>query len=352
MNEHRERDDVALTRFVLRFRRFARLAAADPLRLLPPDPLAPLASLGAPVTALLAVAPFERLQHALASAAPDARGNVSRARVQPLASSGSRTRPHATPALADHISRAVAARDAGSPTARRDAPPSQMTDARSREGWAHRAAPSTAALAQRRAALRRNLLPAGTRSQSSSPVAVQAPTATRNPSGPPTLRPGVGAARGGARVTNRPGAGAARAGERVTGEMLTPAARLLPPLPAESRVVERDDRPVPVDAPTSAPPGTHRLEPSHRPRSAGADGFVHPVQSAAAAGNREVTSSLDARAGSPDALGLPPPTARAESPARPEAARRPRPGDHHAGLECTDDVFEALYRDGVDLSWP
>ena len=60
---------VADARSCASSRRLARLAAADPLRLLPPDPLTRLAALGAPVAALLDVAPFERLREAMAGPA-------------------------------------------------------------------------------------------------------------------------------------------------------------------------------------------------------------------------------------------------------------------------------------------
>jgi hypothetical protein len=32
--------------------------------------------------------------------------------------------------------------------------------------------------------------------------------------------------------------------------------------------------------------------------------------------------------------------------------RRPQSWNPSAGLELTDDLFEVLYRNGVDLSWP
>jgi hypothetical protein len=49
---------------------------------------------------------------------------------------------------------------------------------------------------------------------------------------------------------------------------------------------------------------------------------------------------------------LPPPIRPGTSPAEAEAARRTQTRDRHAALDFTDDLFEALYREGVDLSWP
>ena len=57
----------SVTDCVRQFRRLSRRAAADPLRLLPLDALTQLASLSAPVTDLLNLAPFERLRDAAAA---------------------------------------------------------------------------------------------------------------------------------------------------------------------------------------------------------------------------------------------------------------------------------------------
>ena len=78
MNEPLKPDtNASLTPLVRQFTRLARLAAADPLRLLPLARLTQLAALGAPIAALLDVAPFERLREALAGPAAARRGNVA-----------------------------------------------------------------------------------------------------------------------------------------------------------------------------------------------------------------------------------------------------------------------------------
>jgi hypothetical protein len=65
-----DRDQMALARFVRELRHVARLAAADPLRFLPPDPLIRLASLVAPVARLLDAAPLETLRRRRRATAP------------------------------------------------------------------------------------------------------------------------------------------------------------------------------------------------------------------------------------------------------------------------------------------
>src|SRR5262245_13978151 len=84
MDESRDNAESALTPFVRQFRRLARMAAADPLRLMPPDPLVRIASLSAPFAELMAFAPVERLRSALQTPAPQSRTAATRARVHEL----------------------------------------------------------------------------------------------------------------------------------------------------------------------------------------------------------------------------------------------------------------------------
>ena len=98
MDEPRQHDaGASLTDSVRQFRRVARLADADPLRLMPLDALAQLASLSAPVADLIDLAPFERLRHGVAAPPAAPRRDPPRMRLQPFAGAGHdvRTKPAA-----------------------------------------------------------------------------------------------------------------------------------------------------------------------------------------------------------------------------------------------------------------
>src|SRR6266536_5259005 len=167
MNDPGEHNDGGLTRSVRQFRRIARLAGVDPLRLLPPDPLIHLASLGAPMAALIDVAPFERLREALAAAEP-ARSNASPARTRPLVPNATVRRPQAPGAPADGTVRSKARRDLGGLRAGRNT----VVQFGNEERWREEPVRNTVSptLAQRRADLRRGVLQRGDPSQSPASV--------------------------------------------------------------------------------------------------------------------------------------------------------------------------------------
>jgi hypothetical protein len=345
-----EHDDGALTRSVRRFQRLARLADVDPFRLLSPDPLARLESLGAVVAALIDVEPFERLRDALASTEPSARGDARRARGQPLVPSARGAKPRASPAVPDRTSRAAPARDAGTSRAGQDRAASPASGRRPREEQDRSNASSMPTLAQRRGELRRSLLHPNAHSQLPSADAAQDLPPARKLRDPPRLQSS---------------AGAPRARERVNDATVTAAARLLPPPQAQPHTVPRGDQAIDGNGLSSAPAKMQDLEASHRPDD-GASVALIPAAAAADGAAFEKSTANDARAaaaGTTDVFARPP-AARAPSPAddglRPRraaspvaaAVRRPQSWNPSAGLELTDDLFEVLYRNGVDLSWP
>jgi hypothetical protein len=340
-----EHDDGALTRSVREFQRLARLADVDPLRLLSPDPLARLESLGAAVAGLIDIEPFERLRDALASTEPSARGDARRARGQPLVPSARGARPRASPALPDRSSRAVPARDAGTSSASQDgaAPPASEGRLRGERGRSDASSPPT--LAQRRGELRRSL---------PNRVPSQLPSAAPAQDSPPARN---------ARDASTPqsSAGAPPARDRATDATVAAPARLLPPLRVQSDIVPRGERMSDQDGLS----GMRGVETFPRPddgaagagiaAAVAADGAAreastaNDAQAAATSGAEVVARPLAAWAPFPADDGL-----RPRSAASPVAAamRRPQSWNPSAGLELTDDLFEALYRNGVDVSWP
>lgn len=344
-----EHDDGALTRSVWQFRRLARLAGADPLRLLSPDPLASLESLGASVAALIDIEPFERLRDALAATEPAAASDARRARRQPPVPSAGKARPRASPALPDRASGTPPARDAGTFSAGQDraALPASERPLREERGRSELSPPPT--LAQRRGELRRSLLHQGAPSQLPFAAPAEEPPLDGNARDP---------------STPRSGAGAPRARERVTDATVT-VARLLPPLRVQPHIEPRGERAIDGNGLSSAPAETQDLEASRRPDD-GASVALVPAAAAADGAAIEASTANDAQAaatGTTDVFARPP-AARAPSPAddgpRPRRAasplaaamQRPQSWNPSAGLELTDDLFEVLYRNGVDLSWP
>jgi hypothetical protein len=338
------RDDRgALTPIVGRFRRLARLAATDPLRVLPVDPVTRLAWLGAPVEALIAVAPFERLRQAVASATPDVRQARARGRARPPAGEARGGRPSASPPPAGSLSRAVKAREAVRPTHDPVEAPPRIDAARAHEERRQRAPSSGAAtLAERRAAARRASAPVGTPSE-------------RAPSAAPASAAG---GRPGHSSRSLPGAGPAGPGESVAGTMPAPSPRAWPALLAELRAEPHDDdgwsgADGSGTAAALAGDGVDRADRRASARTDVENGAVdHRPPTATAPVRRGLAPSLDRRTGPPTAAGRPSSTGRTESLAESAGAGRRGAGGHCGRFELADDLFEALYRDGVDLSWP
>src|SRR5215218_762941 len=173
MDEPRQHDrGASLTRPVRQFRRVARLAAADPLRLMPFDALLQLVTRGAPVADLIDLAPFERLRRAIPAPAPAPRRDLPRMRLQPSAGHDVPVKPKAAVSA---LSPQVAARNAAPQRAWQEAPssPAHVRLA----GGTDRDAASPTTLAERRAALRRRTIDGGSSAGSAQPLTPQ-PVAT------------------------------------------------------------------------------------------------------------------------------------------------------------------------------
>jgi hypothetical protein len=352
MDEPRQHDGDLLTHHVRQFRRMARLAAADPLRLLPIDALARLASLSAPAAELIAVAPFDRLRHAVTAPAAAARRETPRTRVQPSASAGS-----------DVLSTAAAAIAAApQPAGRIEAPPRAQRDPASTpaslpppgEALRRVAAPATS-LADRRAAVRRRTSGAGSSPAAASPLVTQEEAATGPRSASAITAREIGAA---ARPRNL---FSEEHGERLRG---------LTPVPFDPIPVDRDSGPSMSNDPLVAagPDGTAtraafsgdvRTAPASADRSSiSTPPVVRNLRDErdlpAAALRSDATDQESAtlpRAISSPAAGRWPETARRSQPDPGPGARR-RGWEPEGDADPADALFEALYRDGVDLPWP
>ena len=329
-----------LTDCVRRFRRVARLAAADPLRLLPPDALADLVSLSAPIVALIDLAPFERLR-ALAAAPPAApRRDGPRMRLQPV--SGTRKDPRTTPAA---VSSAPApAADPGNAAV--------VSRQRSTEEPPRREAP-LATLAERRAALRRGNIGGG---------ADQPPlTAHFAPQADPTT---------GARGT--PGNHAREVEIRARQHIRQQTANLpaqVTPVALGPVLVDRDETDSTPDEPFAPAPDRALREPPFTDDRRAASpsiawlGAAPSFPALDATGSSEVPGpavrnhrndpGLSALAAEPSvhlaALSVPG-VRPSGNEVRPAAW--PRVGEAIDEPELADALFETLYRDGVDLTWP
>ena len=337
MDEPRQHDAAAsLTDCVRQFRRVARLAAADPLRLLPLDPLTQLASLSAPVTTLIDLAPFERLRHAVAAAPATPRHDPPRMRLQPLASAGHDVR--AKPAAGSAPLSQVTSRNAAPPDARRE--PSSSTAA------------STMTLAERRAALRRRTVDAGSSPRSSSPLAAQAAAATGSRSTSPHEASEIAV-----------GGRSRRGGNEEIGDQ-TLRTR---PMPVDPLLFERDHETSPASDPLASAAldrGTYDALLADDPRAGSAPSnpssapgplaeFEIPAgrDMLAAAVRRDPNDpglSAVAYAPSSPVAGRWSPGTRADAGAAPRRPAWEPPGES----ELADALFETLYRDGVDLPWP
>lgn len=353
MDEPRQHDGALLTHHVRQFRRMARLAAADPLRLLPIDALARLASLSAPAAGLIAVAPFDRLRHAVTAPAAAARRESPRTRVQPFASAGSDVlRTAATAAIAP----------APRPAGRMEAPPRALGESSSTpaslppaaEALRRIAAPATS-LADRRAALRRRGSGARSSPAAVSPLVTQEEAATGPQSASAIAAREIGPAARGRNVFSEEN------GERSRG---------LTPVPFDPVRVDRDSGPSMSNDPlVSAGPdraashaafsGDGRTAPAPADRSS----ISTPAAVRDLRDERDMpAAALRSDSSDQGSAALPGALASAAAGRWPETARRSQPdtgpGARRRGWEPEGDsdpadaLFEALYRDGVDLPWP
>jgi hypothetical protein len=360
MAENRE-PDVALTRFVGQFRRCARLAAADPLRLLPPDPTVRARSLAAAVAALIEVAPFEPLRRTIASAAPDGRADVVRARVQPFAQGARRARPQAAPDVSGRAAHASAARAAGTPASRHSAPLPQVAGARATHEHARSDTSSPSTLAERRRALRRDARLGSTTAPSPLAAALAAVAATTTPDVVPRRPAGSSTSRAAVRVADATPAPHQLRAEASRRRLLPPSAALAAVRASASEAAPAEDASrhisedaaglVGAGAATAGAPGVAAIGMATR-APFDEDAALHEQRNTVAA-SRVWPPPAVADGASPDgALAPSLPPRRGESLADVDPIRRSRSADRDARLGFADDLFEVLYREGVDLSWP
>jgi len=344
---------ASVTDSVRQFRRLARLASADPLRLLPLDPLARLASLSAPVTAFIDIAPFERLR--LTVAAPEAASRrTARGRLQHFIGGDTAVRPKPAP-VTSASSREAATGNAAPAAARQVTSPPPASHVPSGPELLRHEAGSVTTLAERRAALRRR---GNVDSGSPSP-----PTA----SGVTHARAGTGSGH-----TQFADARDIHAqGHRQRTEEEADLLRQLAAVPFEPTAIDREDMSGPVDAPI-VPDDVHRAvrQPlpiderqaaSRRNDDTFAPAAVAPFgvpaadetsRSAARGGPADLSPSAAAEGPSPHLPGLAPHVARTTPPADANAAPQRLASDAKSEVDLADALFETLYRDGVDLSWP
>lgn len=329
--------DAPLTPFVRQFRRVARLAAADPLRLLPLDPLTQLVTLGAPIAALLDVAPFERLREAIAGPAAARRSNVAHGRLQPLSDRDTPGRTRSAALAANPPSGDAAPGPAVPTAARRVTSPRPTTSLSSAPQPRVREPASTATLAERRAALRRVSAEPASRSRSTTPEVARASKGNGVSTAPSSAR----------EISLRH---ACERNDEAPGQMR----RDEPATPFAARVSRQGTHePSPIHARGT---GTRQSDAVLPPAGLGSleatfvgDGRQSTLRSARI--DRDLSapsgvSSPRSRALSPSAAGAMP------QPADTNAAKRNGAPEPPAAFELADALFETLYRDGVDLSWP
>ncbi len=350
MNEDHELDSAALTRLVQRFRRLARLAAVDPLRALPRDPLEPLALLSEPVDALVAAEPLERLRQATDAPVPEAHPAVARSTGLPLVP---RVVPTTTAAaLTSRTTPTAAAHDRLAATGPRRVSMPPALGTRSEGTPMRTAAPASAAtIAERRRALRlgaRSVSPAAPASAAMSTVPHASPTNVRTsplpPRGAAAMPP---AAARTAHATSTAARVAARraSARRVDREARPDLARISP-----SSILDavRAAAPAPTSRPTIAVASDTPVRAYASDATAAA--ALEQLEQAGSAPS-SLARSPAAHALSTAAV-LPPTLADPVAWTSRAAAPRSRAGDPRAGLDLADDLFETLYREGVDLSWP
>lgn len=341
MDEHLEHDDAsALTRLVGQFRRLARLAAADPLRLLAAGPAQPLQSLSASVASLIAFAPFERLAEAVATPNPQAAAQAARPRNQSLAMGGTARAARGNVALAftdggPHTlqSRAIDGPGATNSQSRTDKSP---TSARNTPLRASASAGLT--LAERRVLARRQTSNAIASASAPSARPVALPTADHTVAS-------IGALLRAATNTtkaNGPTTASASAAPRVA--------------PTDLEAKNARD-PAPLSAAAGKPllpSGVADLLAAIRAAVVADTPPVSPLPRAVVAGAAPgiaglLTGAAQAAGRSVPAPNTPTPRGSTDTD---QAVRTDRATRPDSPASVTDKLFETLYRSGVDLSWP
>jgi hypothetical protein len=352
MDEPRQHDrGASLTDAVRQFRRAARLAAADPLRLMPLDALVQLAPLCAPVTDLINLEPFERLRRGVAAAPAAPRRDPQRTRQQPFAGTGGDVRQKPA-AAASAPTPQVVTRNATPPDARRE-PSSSPAPVRFTGEPLRRDNASATTLADRRAALRRRTIGAGSPAGSASPFAAQTAASSRSTVSDDAREIGVGArARQG--VNEEIGGQPLRRGPLPVDPVLLDRDSLISASndPGASAALDRATHEALFadDARTASAPTD---ESSGRPPHAAVE--IPAARNMPAAALRSGPNDLEPLAVA-YARSSPVPEVSPQGARRPQpdigAAQRGRAWEPHGESEAADALFEALYRDGVDLPWP
>ena len=351
MDEPRQHDGASLTDHVRQFRRMARLAAADPLRLLPIDALARLASLSAPAAELIDLAPLERLRHAVTAPPAASRRETPRTRVQSFASAGSHVLKTAAAAAITPAPQPVGRNAAPAGALRqRSSPPASLPLAG--EPLLRNTAPATS-LADRRAALRRRTSDAASSPAAAVPLVTQeaAVAGQRSISG-----------------IEAPEIGLAARGRKVLSEEVDDQPRRLTSVPFD---------PITLDSGSVAPGSSDRLASAALDRATAQARFGDDAQTAPAAIDRSSVSTspmagdlpaerdlaaASLRNGPSETGSAALPRARSSPVARPwpETARTSQAGlgarrralEPEGDSDLVDSLFETLYREGVDLPWP
>ena len=362
--------DIILRRLVTQFRRLARRVSGDPSTLVPRDPAAALLALGVPVEALLLLEPLDRLRGELPAAPPDdaaaapldgsvrsvatANRRAPAARSAPMA-----TTPHRPALIRNDVARGIPENE-GAPSAAPSpaanaAPSPAALPPRARQSVASEAsappaprAKAVATLAERRAAARRGAGVARERAPASKHPLPAAP-GSRSPA-PRASEPNAPDARP-LELASEP---------RVASQGVRAVSAAAPSEPRAGRPAELPIRAhragtprVSVAAPPSTPdraPGLPDRVPARgAPREALRQALGTPVP---ASSPSDVSAPGSGPSGAVNRA-LAPHEARARSSERGAAAPdgvRGRPED--AACELADELFEALYRGGVDLAWP
>lgn len=339
MDEPRQNDaGASLTDSVRQFRRVARLAAADPLRLLPPDDvLTQLASLSASVAELIDLAPFERLRDAAAPPASAARREAPpRMRPQPFPATGNDARTKRAPAEAA-LAPEPAAKGVGPAAAPHTASAGHLQSIEERP---KRENASTSTLAERRAELRRRTMDAGSPSRSAAPdmAGPEATAGSRNTSPNEPREIAIPARRRGNDDIRDPARQSTRAPLAPVMFGLDDMASVPNEPPAPSPV-DRSTRPTmfteqsAASSPIDLPSAPKTLTTTTR---AGANDIGRSPSVQASSSSGPALVPLDPRMPTPDA-GL---------------VQRPHKWELPSEPELADALFEALYRDGVDQTWP
>jgi hypothetical protein len=350
MNEHPEHDaNPSLAHVVGQFRRVARLAAADPLRLLPLDPLTWLQSLSAPMAALIDVAPLERLRQAMAGAAAQSRPAVPRSRVQPFVRNEGGMRPRAA-AVSAALPRETEQHEAAT-SARHQAPAPHSRDMSIGGEWPRHEAPAPLTLAERRAALRRSIAGGDGPAGSLPPAAAEARAATgarRTPSNEELDARGRVAA---ARSPMGEAAPPATANDVESSLIGREEQDVLPEEQLLDVSRRSSDNPLLLDEPQHTPTQRNAVN-AVTQRAEHDSATMADMPPAVESRQSRFAPAVDHPATASRIAGATLPGHRAATPADTGAARRQPDHQSTTQNDLADALFETLYRSGVDLSWP